>query len=154
MHISSQYLLPASVCRHGIRSKRPKTKMSQAICQNVPFFCESKRPKYIFTIFSQTRDSKHFLSQSQNVPSQNVPKSKRPKSKRPRVKTSQVKCPKVKTSQVKTSQSQNVPSQNVPESKRPRVKTSQVKTSQSQNVPSQNVPSCKQHYSVMKFFIS
>ena len=123
-----------------------KTSQSQNVPSDLP-----KRPKYIFTIFNQTQDSKHFLSQSQ----------KHPKSKRP----------KVKMSQVKTSQSQNVPSQNVPKSKcpkskrpkskcpkskrpkskRPKVKTSQVKMSHSQNVPSQYVPSClsacKQHYS-------
>ena len=79
--------------------KRPKVKTSQvkmSQSQNVPsdlpkcpIFGESKRPKYIFTIFNKTRDSKHFLSQSQNAPSQNVPKTKCPKSKRPRVKTSQ-----------------------------------------------------------------
>ena len=101
----------------GIQSKRP-------------IFSESKCPKYIFTIFNQTRDNKHFFvnslskcpkvklsqvktSQSQNVPSQNVPKSKRPKSKHPRVKTSQVKKSQVKMFELK----------------RPKVKTSQVKTS-------------------------
>ena len=92
-----------------------KTSQNQNIPSDLPkrpIFGESKRPKYIFTIFNQTRDSKHFLSQSQNVPSQNVPKSKCPKSK----------CPRVKMSQVKTSQSQNVPSQNVPKSKRPKSK--------------------------------
>ena len=103
-----------------------------------PIFGESKRPNYIFTIFNQTRESKHFLwthwskcpkvkmsqvkmSQSQNVPSQNVPKLKRPKSKHPKWKCAKSKCPK---------------------SKRPKVKMSEVKTSQSQNVPSQNVPFC------------
>ena len=121
-----------------------KTSQNQNVPSDLPkrpIFGESKRPKYVFTIFNQTRDSKHFLSQSQNVPSQNVPKSKCRKSKGPRV----------KMSQVKTSQSQNVPSQNVPESKCPRVKTSQVKTSQVKTSQSQNVPSClsacKQHYS-------
>ena len=92
-----------------------KTSQNQNVPSDLPkrpIFGESKRPKYIFTIFSQTRDSKHFLSQSQNVPSQNVPKC--PKSKRPKSKCPKSKCPKVKTSQVKMSHSQNVPSQNVP----------------------------------------
>ena len=107
-----------------------KTSQNQNVPSDLPkrpIFGESKRPKYIFTIFNQTRDSKHFLSQSQNVPSQNVPKSKCPKSKRPRG----------KTSQVKTSQSQNVLSQNVPKSKHP------VKMSQSQNVPESKRPKSK-----------
>ena len=101
---------------NGIRSKRPKTKMSQLHLPTRPIFGESKRPKYIFTILNQTRDSKHFfvntlvkMSQSQIVPSQKSQSQNVPESKCPRVKTSQVKM-----SQVKTSQSQNVPSQNVP----------------------------------------
>ena len=102
----------------GIRSKRPKTKTSQVICQNVPFLVSQNVPS-IFSLYlikleianiscpkvktSQVKTSKSQnvqvkTSQSQNVPSQNVPKSKRPKSKRPKVKMSQV-----KTSQVKTS---------------------------------------------------
>ena len=145
----------------GFWSKRPKTKTSQVICQNVPFLVSQNVPS-IFSLYlikleianiscPKVKTSQVKMYQSQNVPSQNVPESKRPKSKHP----------KVKMSQVKTSQSQTVPSQNVPELKCPRVKTSQVKmsqvkmsqvkTSQSQNVPSQNVPSClsacKQHYS-------
>ena len=91
------------------------------ICQNVPFFCESKRPNYIFTIFNETRDSKYCLLHTD----QNAPKSKCLKSRRP----------KVKTSQVKMSQSQNVRSQSIPESKPPKVKTPQVKMFQSQNIP-------------------
>ena len=117
-----------------------KTSQNQNIPSDLPkspIFGESKRPKYIFTLFNQTRDSKQFfvntlveMFQSQIVPSQNVPKSKRTKSKRTRV---------------KMSQSQNVPSQNVPSQNVP------SQNSQSQNVPSQNVLSClsacKQHYS-------
>ena len=126
----------------GVRSKRPKTKTSQVICQNVPFLVSQNVPS-IFSLFLIKLEIANIFCEHTG---QNVPKSNRPKSK----------CPRVKTSQVKTFQSQNVPSQNVPESKCPRVKTSQVKmsqvkTSQSQNVPSQNVPSClsacKQHYS-------
>ena len=124
-----------------------KTSQNQNVPSDLPkrpMFGESKRPKYFFTVFNQTRDSKHFLSQSQNVPSQNVPKSKCPKSKRPRV----------KTSQVKTSLSQNVPSQNVPESKRLRVKTSQVKTSQVKTSHLVCLPVNNITHTVMKFFIS
>ena len=109
----------------GIRSKRPKTKTSQVICQNVPFLVSQNVPS-IFSLYLIKLEIANIscpkvttfqvkTSQSQNVPSQNVPESK---------------CPK---------------------SKRPKVKTSQVKMSHSQNVPSQNVPSClsacKQHYS-------
>ena len=119
-----------------------KTSKNQNVPSDLPkrpIFGESKGPKYIFTTFNQTRDNKHFLSRSQNVPSQNVPKSKCPKSKRP----------KVKTSQVKTSQSQNVPSQNVPLSKHPKVKTFQVKTSHLVCLPVNNIT-----HTVMMFFIS
>ena len=142
---------------YGIRSKRPKTKTSQVICQNVPFLVSQNVPS-IFSLFLIKLEIANIFCEHTG---QNVPKSNRPKSKHP----------KVKMSQVKTSQSQNVPSQNVPKSKRPKskrpkskrprvktsqvkmsqVKMSQVKTSQSQNVPGQNVPSClsacKQHYS-------
>ena len=136
----------------GIRSKRPKTKMSQVICQNVPFLVSQNVPS-IFSLYLIKLEIANIFCERTG---QNVPKSNRPKSKRPKVKMSQVKTSQSQKSQVKTSQSQNVPSQNVPESKCPRVKMSQVKmsqveTSQSQNVPSQNVPSClpacKQHYS-------
>ena len=95
-----------------------KTSQNQNVPSDLPkrpIFGESKRPKYIFTIFNQTRESKHFLW------------------------THWSKCPKVKSSQVKTSQSQNVPSQNVPDSKCPKSKRPKVKTSQSQNIPSENV---------------
>ena len=88
-----------------------KTSQNQNVPSDLPkcpTFGESKCPKHIFTIFNQTRDNKHFLSQSQNVPSQNVPKSKCPKSKRPRVKTSQV-----KTSQVKMSHLVCLPVNNI-----------------------------------------
>ena len=153
VRITANWPLYLRVAQSVMLYKRYPVKMSQN--QNVPsdlpkrpIFGESKSPKYIFTTFNQTQDSKHFLSQSQNVPKSKCPKSKRPK---------------VKMSQVKTSQSQNVPSQNVLESKYPRVKTSQVKmsqvkmsqvkTSQSQNVQS-CLSACKQHYTVMNFFIS
>ena len=126
----------------GIRSKRPKTKTSQVICQNVPFLVSQNVPSIFSLYLIKLKIANIFCEHT----GQNVPKSNRPKSKRP----------KVKMSQVKTSQSQNVPSQNVPESKCPRVKTSQVKisqvkmsqvkTSQSQNVPS-CLSACKQHYS-------
>ena len=143
----------------GIYSKRPKTKTSPLICQNIQFYMSQNAPSTFSVYLIKLKIANIFfvntlvkMSQSQNVPSQNVPKSKRPNST----------CPKVKTSQGNTSQSQNVPSQNVPsqnipKSKCPKVKTSQsqnvtelkrskskhlkVKPSQSQNIPSQDVPS-------------
>ena len=139
--------------QQGIRSKRPKTKTFQVICQNVLFLVSQNVPS-IFSLYliklevaniscPKVKTSQVKTSQSQNVPSQNVPESKRPKSKRP----------KVKTSQVKTSQSQNVPESKHPKSKcpkskrskskRPKVKSSQVKTSQSQNVPKSKLPKSK-----------
>ena len=70
--------LDAYECLKHSRERYPvKTSQNQNVPSDLPqrpCFGESKRPKYIFTIFNQTRDSKHFLSQSQNVPSQNVPK--------------------------------------------------------------------------------
>ena len=104
----------------GIQSKRPKTKTSRVICQNVPFLVNQNIPS-IFSLYLIKLEIANIFCEHTG---QNVPKSNRPKSKRP----------KVKMSQVKTSQSQNVP-----ESKRPKsqVKMSQVETSQSQNVPSQ-----------------
>ena len=135
-----------------------KTSQNQNVPSDLPkrpIFGESKRPKYIFTIFNQIRGSKHFLwthwskcpkvkspqvktSQSQNVPSQNVPESKRPKSKRP----------KVKTSQVKTSHSQNIPESKRPKLKCPKSKRPKVKTSHLVCLPVNNIT-----HTVMKFLV-
>ena len=95
----------------GIRSKRPKTKTSQVICQNVPFLVSQNVPS-IFSLYLIKFEVANIFYEHTG---QNVPKSNRPKSKRP----------KVKLSQVKTSQSQNVPESKRPKSKRPRVKMSQ-----------------------------
>ena len=98
----------SSYCFVGIRSKRPKTKTSQVICQNVPFLV-SQNVASIFSLYLTKLEKANIFCEHTG---QNVPKLNRPKSKRP----------KVKMSQVKTSQSQNVPSQNVPKSKRPKSK--------------------------------
>ena len=76
----------------------PKTKCPKSFVKTSHFFCESKCPKYIFSIFNQSRDREHLwwthwsklprvkTSQSQNIPSKHI-QVKRPNSQRPRVKT-------------------------------------------------------------------
>ena len=49
---------------HGLVGYPVKTSQNQNIPSDLPkhpIFGESKRPKYIFTIFNQSRDSKHFF---------------------------------------------------------------------------------------------
>ena len=144
----------------GIRSKCPKTKTSQVICQNVPFLVSQNVPS-IFSLYLIKLEIANIFCEHTG---QNVPKSNRPKSKHPKVKTShsqnvpESKRPRVKTSQVKTSHSQNVPESKrpklkcpkskCPKSKRPKVKTSQVKTSHLVGLPVNNIT-----HTVMKFLV-
>ena len=86
LHIIKIGAFWGGIFREGIRSKCPKNQNVPSDLPKCSIFGESERPKYIFTIFNQTPNSKHFLW------------------------THWSKCPKVKSSQVKTSQSQNVPS--------------------------------------------
>ena len=46
--------------KYCLWSKRPKTKMSQVICQNVPF-CVSQNVPSIFSTYLIKRDRDHFL---------------------------------------------------------------------------------------------
>ena len=122
-------MLIQNVVQHiteGILSKRPKTKTSQVICQNIPFLVSQNVPS-IFSLYLIKLEIANIFREHTG---QNVPKSNRPKSKRPKVIMSQ--------------------SQNVPESKRPKLKCPKPKCPKSKR-PNQNIPSClsacKQHYS-------
>ena len=132
-------------------AKRPKTKTSQVICQNVTFLVSQNVPSIFSLYLSKLEIANFFVNTLVKCPKSNRPKSKVSKSKRPKSKRPRVKCPRVKTFQ-----SQNVPSQNVPESKCPRVKTSQVKnvqvkTSQVKTSSLVCLPANNITHTVMKF---